>query len=94
MIHHMSCQHCTGDYGFEVESADPEVGLFGYQTFYVHNPTEHDPECPDSRLCGPYDERFEEIENYISNKANASDYFDHDDYGVFTDSDGFGEYMI
>lgn len=77
MTHLSPCDHCDGDYEFEVESPDYEVGLNGYQVFLCTSDYKtHAPECPVRNMVG---KDIEDIEYKLSVMINSDpNYFNYD----------------
>lgn len=76
-MHLSTCDYCDGDYEFEVEDPDDDVGLMGYSVFLDNTEFKtHDPECP-VRTMTP--KEIEEIEYKLSIKV-AEGLLDYDPY--------------
>lgn len=77
MIHTSSCDHCEGDYEFEVESPDYEVGIMGYQVFLDNTEFKtHDDDCPVRTMTQA---EIEKIEDSLSIRV-AEGLLDYDPY--------------
>lgn len=68
-----SCDHCEGDYQFEIESPDYSVGIMGYTVFLDNTIFDtHDDNCPVRSMT---QEELDKIEHKIGVQYNNGEFF-------------------